>query len=439
MEAYSIVIILWAIAIGLSPVAKRTNFPYPVLLLLAGIGVGFIPTFDKISIQPEVVFLIFLPPFLYEAAYNIPFKEFKQNIRMISLLAFTLVFATTCAIAICTHYLIGLDWSLSFVLGAILSPPDAIAAAGVTKGLDLPHRTNIVLEGESLINDASALVAFRFAVAAVAGTVFVPIQAIGMFFLSLMGGFLIGLVLAYIFFQTAPKLTDSNVIVALNLLLPFVAYLIAEEFHVSGVISVVTLGVAISRYKTRLPQKSVSQSKSVLEIVVFILNGLVFILIGLELPHILTSIPRNEFSLLTVCAFMIFIVAMIIRMLMIFYYKSSMQKRIDFVNEQLQRFDKKQSHSRRKTRLSNMGERYKSLLISSQEAFIIGWSGMRGIVSLGAALSLPLIMENGSVFPHRNTILFLTVAVVVIMLIVQGLGLPLLVKLLKFEDSQKST
>jgi len=434
MEAYSIVIILLAIAIGLSSVAKRTNFPYPVLLLLAGIGVGFIPSFDVITIRPDVVFLLFLPPFLYEAAYHISFREFKKNISTISLLAFILVFATTVAIAVCAHYFIGLDWALSFVLGAILSPPDAIAATGVTKGLSLPHRTNTVLEGESLINDASALVAFRFAVAAVAGTAFSPLQASGLFIVSLAGGGLLGLLLARIFVWLAKHLADYEVIVSLNLLLPFLAYLLAEEFYVSGVIAVVTLGLTISRYKARLPEKSIAQSKSVLQTVVFILNGLVFILIGLEFPQILKSIPKNEFVSLIVCAFLIFIVALIIRMMVIFYHKAMMKKRFDVANNRLKNFNKEQLKfpNHRHLRYTLRLEEYRSQLFDTKEAFIIGWSGMRGIVSLAAALSLPLI-NDGSIFPHRNKIIFLTVVVVIIMLVVQGLGLPLLVKWFKFE------
>jgi len=442
MEGYSIVIILLAIAIGLSFAAKRINFPYPVLLLLAGIGVGFIPDFDVISIRPDVVFLLFLPPFLYEAAYNISFREFRKNISTISLLAFTLVFATTGTIAVCVHYFIGLEWHLSFVLGAILSPPDAIAAAGATKGLHLPHRTNTVLEGESLINDASALVAFRFAVAAVAGTAFMPIQAVGLFIIALAGGVLLGWLLAHVFVWLAKHLADNNVIVALNLLLPFVAYLLAEELHVSGVIASVALGLAISRYKARLPEKSIAQSKSVLQTAVFILNGLVFILIGLEFPHILKNIPSSEFILLIACAFLIFIAALVIRMVIIFYHTISIKKRSEATNKPLKHFNKGQwnlikhpnlRHSNVNMRTTDRLEKYKSLLFSPKEAFIIGWSGMRGIVSLAAALSLPLIMKDGSVFPHRNTIIFLTVVVVIIMLIVQGLGLPVLVKWLKFE------
>jgi CPA1 family monovalent cation:H+ antiporter len=438
MEAYTIVIILLAVAIGLSPVAAKMKLPYPVLLLLAGVAVGFIPGFHHISINPEVVFLLFLPPMLYDAAYNISFVEFKRNLPVISLLAFTLVFVTTAAIAVAVHYCIGLPWPLSFVLGAILSPPDAIAATGVTKGLGLPHRTNTVLEGESLINDASALVAFRFATAAVAGSAFVPLNAVAMFFVSLVGGFGLGWLLSFIFIFVARKPLDKNVVVSLNLMLPFVAYLIAEEIHVSGVISSVTVGLIIAQHKDHLLKEVVNQSKSVLDTVIFILGGLVFILIGLEFPQVLKSIPPDRFLPLIGCAFLIFIVALIIRMVMIFFHKNSMKKRYLTVKNRFENMDDSQKEHLKKrfphnNPFNDKIEEFKSLLLTWKEAVIIGWSGMRGIVSLAAALSLPLLMTDGSLFPERDTIIFLTVVVVIIMLVIQGLGLPLLVKLLKIK------
>lgn len=439
MEQYSVVIILLAIAIGLLPVAKKIKFPYPVLLLVAGIIVGFIPYFKEININHEMVFLIFLPPILYDAAYHIPFKDFKRNLPVISFLAIQLVFLTTSVIAVFVHYMLGLDWALSFVLGAILSPPDAIAAAGVTKDLGLPHRANTILEGESLINDASALVAFRFAVAAVAGSQFIFWQAGLMFLVALLGGFILGWLLAHIFIFATTKLTDKNVIVALNLLLPFVAYLLAEEMHISGVIAVVSLGLMVSQHKDRLPENSITQSKLVLETVVFILSGLIFILIGLEFPQVLKNIPDNRFLPLIGCAFLIFIVALLIRILMIFRHKQKMEQQykalVDRVNninnEQLKKMPKRFSN---KNAFAERIENSKSLLLNKKEALIIGWSGMRGIVSLAAALSLPFMMADGSDFPYRNEIIFLTTTVVIIMLIIQGLGLPFILKLLKIND-----
>ena len=438
MEYYSIIIILLAIAIGLNPIATKFKIPYPIILLVVGIGFGFIPHFEKISINPEVVFLIFLPPFLYDAANNISFKEFKRNLPAISTLAFTLVFITTSAIAITTHYLLNLDWALSFILGAILSPPDAIAATGVTKNLHLPHRTNTILEGESLINDASALVALKFALAAVAGSQFVFWKAGLIFLVTLMGGAVLGWVLARVFILIAKKLTNKDVVVSLNLLLPFAIYVLSEEIGVSGVIAVVTYGLTISQNKSKLPEKSIAQSKSVLDTTVFILSGLIFILIGLAFPQVLKNIPENQFLFLIGVAFLIFLVALLTRMMIIFSYKSNTQKQIMRISKKFENMDEKKTLQLDK-RFGKVGtfkkrlQYFKILLITRKEAFVIGWSGMRGIVSLAAALALPLVIADGNNFPHRDILIFLTVTVVIIMLFVQGMGLPFIVKHLKFK------
>ncbi|MCZ2102369.1 MAG: cation:proton antiporter [Chitinophagales bacterium] len=439
MEFYRVIILLLAIAIGLYPIATKFKKPYPILLLVVGIGVGFFPHFENIDINPEIIFLIFLPPFLYDAAYNISFKEFKRNISVISTLAFALVFITTSVIAIAVHFILGLDWALSFILGAILSPPDAIAATGVTKNLHLPHRTNTILEGESLINDASALVALKFAMAAVAGSQFIFWKAGLVFFTTLLGGAALGWILARFFVFIAKKLTDKDVIVSLNLLLPFALYILSEELSVSGVIAVVMYGLTISQNKNKLPEKSIAQSKSVLDTTVFILSGLIFILIGLEFPHVLKNIPENQFLPLISVAFLIFLVALLTRMMIIFYYKSYTQKRIIRFSNRFSNMDEKKTQQLDK-RFGKGGsfkerlEYYKSLLLTNKEAFVIGWSGMRGIVSLAAALGLPLLIADGSSFPKRDTLIFLTVTVVIIMLIIQGMGLPSIVKKLKFRE-----
>jgi CPA1 family monovalent cation:H+ antiporter len=294
------------------------------------------------------------------------------------------------------------------------------------------------LEGESLINDASALVAFRFAVAAVAGSAFVPWKAGVWFLIALIGGLLVGWLLSLVFSYIAKKRLDKNVIISLNLLLPFVAYLIAEELHVSGVIATVTVGLHIAQHRDKLPKQTVVQSKSILDMVIFILGGLVFILIGLEFPSVLKKIPANEICPLIGCAFLIFGVALLIRMTVVFQYKLTMEKRLSTFKKRMK--DPKIEATVRRRRTQSLDEKlemFESLLLHWKEAVIIGWSGMRGIVSLAAALSLPLLMANGNAFPQRDTILFLSVAVVIIMLVVQGLGLPVLVKLLNIKEKQK--
>ncbi|MDR3048167.1 MAG: sodium:proton antiporter [Bacteroidales bacterium] len=451
MELYSVVILLLAVVIAVSPVAAKMKIPYPVLLLVTGIAIGFLlPEFQHITINSEIVFLFFLPPMLYDAAYHINFKEFKINITTIFSLGITLVFLTVAGIAVIAHFCFPhLPWSLAFVLGAILAPPDAIAATSVTKGLGLPSRTVTVLEGESLINDASALSAFKFATAAVVGSKFAPSQAISFFLIALVGGFVLGWVLSRLFIWAAKKhWFDTNVIVSLNIMLPFVAYLLAEEFNISGVIAAVTVGLMVSANKEQFPVKAVIQSKSTLDTIVFILTGVVFTLIGIEFPRIISEIPSQKILSLIGAAFLIFFAAMLIRMLVIFWHKfrinrkyNKIKSRYDLMDEELKAaFQQKIEHkfSKHRHRDSNNTQTFKKrlqnleqLLLSNREAFIIGWSGMRGIVSMACALSLPLVWSNNATFPLRNTVLFLTVSVVILMLVIQGLGLPLLLKLIK--------
>ncbi|MFV0467525.1 MAG: Na+/H+ antiporter [Dysgonomonas sp.] len=437
MESYSIIIILLAVAIGLFPIAEKFKIPYPVLLLLTGIGVGFIPGFEGITISPEVVFLIFLPPMLYDAAFNIPIKEFRSNLNTISLLAISLVFVTTTGIATVVHFLIPeMSWPLAFVLGAILSPPDAIAASGVTKGLNIPHRTGAILEGESLVNDASALVAFRFAVAAVAGVEFILWKAALQFVISLGGGIFVGWIMWALFALVNKRFRlSSQVIVGLNILIPFVAYLIAEEFHVSGVIAVVTAGLIIAQHKNKWPKETLSQNKSVWDTAIFILGGLIFILIGLEFPQVLREIPTERILPFIGCAFLIFVVALLIRMIVLFWHKNNTERKYRrFVGMQSERSKRSPVQDKRHKQRMKFIKDFEPL--KTKDCILLGWSGMRGIVSLAAALSLPLIMDDGSDFPERASIIFLTVVTVIIMLLIQGAGLPVLVKLLKIDEAE---
>jgi len=284
--------------IGLSAVAGKTKIPYPVLLVIVGMAVGFVPALPKLELNPEIVFLIFLPPMLYDAAYNISPKEFRTNFNTITTLAISLVFITVIGIAVVAHYCIpGMTWPLSFVLGAILSATDAVAAMSATKGLGLPHKTITILEGESLINDASALIAYRFAVAAAMGTSFVLWKASWGFIVLLGGGLLCGFIIAWMMIYFLDKVKhNGQVVISLKLIMPFVTYSAAERLHVSGVIAVVTMGLSIAHYTGNLFSDAIKQqSKSVWEMIVFLLNGLVFILIGLQFPLVIKNIDSRHF------------------------------------------------------------------------------------------------------------------------------------------------
>ncbi|KIA96864.1 sodium:proton exchanger [Pedobacter kyungheensis] len=417
MENYTIVIFILVVMIGLSSVADHIKIPYPVLLIIAGIAVGFIPGLRPIDINPEIIFLIFLPPLLYDAAFNISFKEFKTNINTIATLSIGLVFITAIGIAVVAHYMIpGMSWPVSFVLGAILSATDAVAAMSITKGLGLSHKTNTILEGESLVNDASALVAYRFAVAAVTGTAFVFWKASLSFAILMAGGFITGMVMSRILAFILKRIHDNRLAtISFMLLMPFVTYLIAEEIHVSGVIAVVILGLGISRFSNHVfPEQLKNQSKNIWDIIIFLLNGLIFILIGLQFPYVYKSINQADILPYIGYSLVITIVALLLRMARVFLQKINLQK----------------AFQKGKHRITE------AALLDFKNSLIISWSGMRGIVSLAIAIGLPTNLTNGSAFPQRNAIIFISVVVVLFTLIGQGLSLPWIVK--KLADEKKS-
>ena len=411
MENYSIVIFIMAIMIGLSAMADKIKIPYPVLLIVAGIAVGFVPVLPDIEINPDVVLLIFMPPLLYDAAFNISFKEFRANINTISTLAITLVFLKASGIAVAAHYMIpGMTWPLSFVLGAILSATDAVAALSITKGLGLSHKTNTILEGESLVNDASALVAYRFAVAAVTGVAFVFWKASLQFLILMAGGVLVGIIISKIL-AFVIKLVRSNHLATISfmLLTPFITYLVAETLHVSGVIAVVILGLGIARFSNKVfPDSLKQQSKAIWDIIIFLLNGLIFILIGLQFPFVIKHISYNQVLPYIGYAFIITVVALVVRLLRVFGQKFGLERAF------------------KKSR----GRITEHALLDFKNSLIISWSGMRGIVSLAIAIALPETLANGAPFPQRNAIIFISVAVVLFTLLGQGLSLPWLVRLL---------
>lgn len=401
-----------AIMIGLSAFADKIKLPYPILLISAGIAIGFIPDLPNIELNPEVIFLIFLPPLLYDAAFNISFKEFRTHINTIGSLATGLVFITATGIAVITHYLIpGMSWPLSFVLGAILSATDAVAAISITKGLGLSHKTVTILEGESLVNDASALVAYQLAVAAVTGTAFVIWKASLQFLILMGGGILIGFVMGKLLAFILQRVKDDAMVtIAFMLLMPFVTYLLAETIHVSGVMAVVILGLAISRFSNKIfPEPLKQQSKNIWDIIIFLLNGLIFILIGLEFPYVVRGIERHLIFPYVCYAIVITIVTLGIRMTRVY----------------LQRVNLQRAFRNPRARISE------DALLDIPTSIIISWAGMRGIVSLAIAIGLPTTLQNGEPFPQRSAIIFISVLVVLFTLIGQGLTLPWIVKKLR--------
>jgi len=304
MTNIGIVIALLGLAIALAQVTDRIRIPYPILLVVVGIGVGLIPGLPPVELDPDVAFLVFLPPVLYAAAWYTSWPDFRAAARPISLLAIGCVLFTTTMVAVVVHYLIpGFGWPESFVLGAIVSPPDAVAATAATKGLGVPKRVITVLEGESLVNDATGLIAYRYALAAcVTGNFIFWLAGVNFLYVAGLGilvGFAVGMVIYYIHRITPDNATSDT---ALTLVTPYIAYLFAEELHASGVLAVVVAGLYLSPRSSEIfDSQTRIQAYAVWDMIIFILNGLIFVLIGLQLPVIFRGM--EQYSMLTLLGY----------------------------------------------------------------------------------------------------------------------------------------
>lgn len=406
-----ILFLLFAISM-LYMLARKINVSYPILLVIAGLLFGFVPGLPHVELDPDIVFLIFLPPLLYSAAWYTSWKDFWEARRPISLLAFGLVIFNSAAIAFLSNAIIP-DFPLvyGFLLGGIISPPDAVAATSVLQDLKIPKRVVTILEGESLVNDASSLIVFRFALAAILTGSFSLGEATGDFFLVAGMGVAVGIALAFIIFWVHRLLpTDASIDTAITLISPYIMYLVAERFHFSGVMAVVSGGLFLSyrshlifTYDTRL------NAYSVWNVLVFLLNGLVFILIGLQLPAIIDAIGINALPRAISYGIAISIVTIILRIIWVFpgaYIPRFLFKSI----------------------------RDKEPAPSPNTVFLVAWSGMRGVVSLASALAIPLTLSDGTAFPHRSLLLFITFVVIFVTLVLQGLSLPWVIRKLKIEE-----
>jgi len=402
-----------AILIALSAVADKSKLPYPIMLVFAGLVIGFVPALPNLAMDPDIVFLIFLPPLLYDAASKTSWHEFKTSIRPISALAVSLVFFTTTVVAVSAHYLIpGFTWPLSFVLGAIVSPPDAVAATSITRGLGLNKKVITILEGESLLNDASALIAYRYAIAAVSTGTFVFWQAGLQFLLIAGGGIATGIATGYLFVFAHKKITNNPIVeTSLTLLSPFVTYLAAEHFHVSGILAVVSAGLIMSwRSPEIFAYHARMNTKYVWDTLIYLLNGFIFILIGLQLPDILKDLGNYPVLQLLGSGLLISLATILVRIVWVLggaYAAKAFRSK---------------GAGNAMTDEENTAQ-WKNILI-------VAWTGTRGIISLATALALPLLLDDGSAFPKRHSIIFLAFVVIFVTLVVQGLSLPLLVRLL---------
>ncbi|MDB6066246.1 MAG: Na+/H+ antiporter [Pedosphaera sp.] len=421
LQQIELVVGLLVAVAGLAWLARKIQIPYPILLVLGGLLLALIlemiPGLPRIHLNPDLVFLIFLPPLLYPAALYTSWRDFHANLRPISLLAIGLVLVTTCSVGLVAHSLIpGLPWAAGFVLGAIISPPDAVAAAAITERLHVPRRVVTIIEGESLVNDATALVAYRFAVAALLTGSF-SLAGAGLQFLAVsVGGIAIGLATGWLASHAQRRLDDPPVQITISILTPFVAYLASEQFHVSGVLAVVTAGLYLGwRSPEIINSRMRLQSGPVWEMIVFILNGFVFILIGLQLPEVLEGLPKKSGSVSRFTGYAILISMLVIVVRFVWVIAATYLPR--WLSRKLRERDP---------------------LPPWQNILIVAWTGMRGVVSLAAALALPFTMRNEAAFPYRDLIIYCTFVVILVTLVLQGLTLPLLIRWLKVVDSGES-
>lgn len=405
-------IFLIMIILALVMVANKLRIAYPIILVIGGLLLSLTSAFSNLTIDPELVFFIFLPPLLYEAAWQTSWKEFWKWRRVIMSFAFPIVIITSCAIAFVSSWLIpGFTLALGFLLGGIISPPDAVSATTIMRQVKVPKSMVSIAEGESLLNDASSLIVFRFALAAVITGQFHFKEAAITFLLVIVMGTLIGLAVALVFYAIHRWLpTTTSIEIVLTLVTPYCMYYAAEHFHFSGVLAVVSGGLLLSHMRqSMLTYQSRIQGVNVWSSIVFVLNGLIFFLIGLQLPSIIQQLGDIGLRRAIVYALAISFALIIIRILCTFGASLFTRVMSHFIT------------------VADPNPGFKA-------PFILGWAGMRGVVSLASALSIPLLINGGQGFPYRNLILFITFVVILVTLVLQGLTLPWMIRKVKLED-----
>jgi CPA1 family monovalent cation:H+ antiporter len=405
-------IILILVILALVMLANKLRISYPIVLVLGGLVLSFIDGFSAFTINPDLVFFIFLPPLLYESTWQVSWKEFWKWRRVITSFAFPIVILTSCVIAFISCWIIpDFTLALGFLLGGIISPPDAVSASSIMRSVKVPKSLVSIAEGESLLNDASSLIVFRFALAAVITGQFHLHEAALSFVLVIVMGILIGLALGFVFYAIHRWLpTTTPIEIVLTLVTPYCMYYAAEHFHFSGVLAVVSGGLLMSgKRQHMLNYQSRIQGINVWSNIAFVLNGIIFLLIGLQLPTVTRQLGDVSLGSAIWYGVAISLALIVIRLLCTF--GASVFTR--FISRFITVAD------------NNPGWK---------APFILGWAGMRGVVSLAAALSVPLMAANNVPFPQRNLILFITFIVILVTLVFQGLTLPWLIHKVQPED-----
>ncbi len=397
--------------------ARKLRTPYPIILVIAGLALSFIPGIPRVRLDPDIIFVVVLPPLLYSAAWLTSWRDFYYNLTSILLLAFGLVGFTVVGIAGVAHLVSpGFDWRLGVVLGAVIATTDAIAATSIARRIGLPRRIVDVLEGESLVNDATGLLALEFGISLVTGTS-VPTVTGGLLRLAwlVIAGLVVGLMLGWVVYWFEKRVDDARIESVISLLVPYAAYLAAESIHASGILSVVACGLYLSRRSALFFSPGVRMQVNALwDALTFILNGLVFVLIGLQMHYVAAGIRGYGMRELIFLGVLFSVVVIVLRLIWVFP-------------------GARVAHFVRTRFLGQKQERP-----SLRTSFVIGWTGMRGVIALAAAISLPELMQDGTPFPQRNLIIFLTFCVILVTLVLQGLTLPALIRLLGLAGSTGS-
>jgi len=407
-----LILILLGAAAALELLAHKIGVPHPVLLVLGGLGLALTPGLPRIEMDPEAVFLLFIPPLLYRAALLTSWRDFRSHLRAILTLAVGVLLGTVAAVAAVAHSLTSeFTWASAFVLGAIVSPPDAVAAVAVMRRLGVPRSVVTILEGEGLVNDATALVAYRMAMGAVVAGGFSVGQASVQFLISAAGGIAIGIAAALLVIYVRRKVGRVPLVEnTISILTPFVSFIPADRIGVSGVLSVVTTGLYLGRVGPRIVSPETRlQAQAMWEMIVFLLEGLIFILIGLYLPSAFDALRHHSLAQLLGYAGVISAVVVLVRLVGVFPSAYGLR----FISRSL-------------------GAKWK--YPKWQHVTFIGWAGMRGGDSLVIALALPLLTSAGTPFPARDLIIFITFAVILVTLVVQGFTFGFALRLLGLTD-----
>jgi Na+/H+ antiporter len=402
-----VLLVLLLLVAGLAVLAKRFHVAYPIMLVLGGLFLSVVPRVPRVSLDPDLVFLVFLPPLLFSAAFHTSWRDFRNNMVSIMMLAFGLVGFTIYGVAATTRWLLpGFDWKLGLVLGSVVATTDAIAATATAKRLGLPRRITDLLEAESLVNDGSGLVALKFTLAMlVTGVTPSLVSGTGFLFYLVAAGVLIGLAVGVLIHWIQKHIADAPIEITISIVTPYIAYLAAESAHCSGVLATLACGLFLGRRSSGFYSLHARiESSAVWRTLDFILNGLVFLVLGLQLPSILSDIQTLSATTLVLDGALFSVLVILLRMLWVFPGA--------WIGKQI----------RRRILLRPPEE------ISARSIFLVGWAGMRGVLALAAAISLPVKLNDGIPFPQRNLIIFLTFCVIFSTLVIQGLSMPFLIR-----------